>query len=208
MRRVAYLCISLFLFAEYKSYAQQDSPWSWKDRSGNIRTRSDLDEILQKHQQWRAGKLNEAEGKANLSDANLTDGHLDNADLTHALFIETDLSGARISGATLDGALFEPKVLPDLRGIAAAKNLQLLTYKENPDALVQLRKQFEDGGFREQERKITYVLKRREAELSWGKCTSRGLPKDQARAIVWSSDSILANFASFILNKVFFDWTC
>src|SRR5947209_1821300 len=99
MRRVAYLCISLFLFAEYKSYAQQDSPWSWKDRSGNIRTRSDLDEILQKHQQWRAGKLNEAEGKANLSDANLTDGHLDNADLANAVLAHAKLNYAHLYDA-------------------------------------------------------------------------------------------------------------
>jgi len=89
-----------------------------------------------------------------------------------------------------------------------AKNLESLTYQENPDALVQLRKQFQDGGFREQERKITYALKRRETELSWRGCTSRELPEDKTRAILWSSDSNVANCASFILNKVFFDWTC
>jgi hypothetical protein len=96
-----------------------------------------------------------------------------------------------------------------LRGIAAAQNLELLTYYSNPDALVQLRKQFEDLGFREQERKITYALKRREVELSCQKCKSRKLSEEhESRAIVSSSDSILANCSSFILNKVFFDWTC
>jgi len=116
----------------------------------------------------------------------------------------------------------------------------LLTYRANPDALVQLRKEFEDGGFREQERKITYALKRREAELSCQKCMSRKLSKGrriresakgkrklnldeetaniliffeadatrEARAIVSSSDSIVANCGSFVLNRVFFDWTC
>ena len=75
--------------------------------------------------------------------------------------------------------------------------------------MVQLRKQFQDGGLREQERKIAYALKRREAELSWARGTSRRLPGDKGpRAILWSSDSVLANFASFTLNKVFFDWTC
>src|SRR5439155_21530073 len=65
-----------------------------------------------------------------------------------------------------------------------------------------LRKQFQDGGLREQERKIAYALKRREAELSCARGTSRRLPGDKGpRAILWSSDSVLANFASFTLNK-------
>jgi uncharacterized protein YjbI with pentapeptide repeats len=157
---------------------------------------------------------------ADLSNANLSNAHLPGATLARALLYQADLSSAQFDGAELDGAVFEPNSLPQLAAMSRSKNLELLTYKDNPVALVQLRKQFEDGGFREQERKITYVLKRREAELSWERCTSgeipkgpvrttsRELPKDRARAIVWSSDSILANFASFILNKVFFDWTC
>jgi hypothetical protein len=56
--------------------------------------------------------------------------------------------------------MFEPRSIPELSGIASAKNLELLTYRDNPVALVQLRKQFEDDGFRGQERKITYALKR------------------------------------------------
>jgi uncharacterized protein YjbI with pentapeptide repeats len=150
---------------------------------------------------------------ANLSDANLTNANLSNAwlwnaNLARAHLLETDLSGAWFDAGDFDGAVFEPNSLPQLRGMSRVKNLELLTYKDNPVALVQLRKQFEDGGLREQERKITYALKRREAELSWERCTSRDLPKGQPRAIIWSSDSILANFASFILNKVFFDLTC
>ena len=83
----------------------------------------------------------------------------------------------------------------------------MLTYDTNPDALVQLRKQFEDSGFREEEREITYALKRREAEISWEGCKSRKTA-DRTRAILWSSDSNLANCGSFILNRAFFDWTC
>jgi hypothetical protein len=84
-----------------------------------------------------------------------------------------------------------------------------LTYDRSPDALFQLRKEFEDGGFREQERKITYALKRREAELAWEGCTSRELHgENETRAILWSSDSNLANCGSFVMNRVFFDWTC
>jgi hypothetical protein len=166
--------------------------------------------------------------KANLSDANLTYANLTDADLGHAnlsnvyltfanlaraLLYDVDLSGAWVGAGNFEGAVFQPNSLPQLGGMAQAKNLELLTYKFNPVALAQLRKQFEDGGLREQERKITYALKRREAELSWERCTWKELPEDplelpKDRAIVWSSDSILANFASFILNKVFLDWTC
>jgi uncharacterized protein YjbI with pentapeptide repeats len=168
---------------------------------------------------------------AHLSNANLTGANLRHADLVGADLTDVQLSGAKLDGADLSGAtlsgadlgraLFEPKSIPELRGIAAAKNLELLTYDTNPDALVQLRKQFEDGGFRDQERKITYALKREEAEQFWKNCTSRQLPGEHAaaahvivvgehatRAILSSSDSVVANCSSLVLNKVFFDWTC
>jgi len=169
---------------------------------------------------------------ANLSDANLIGANLSNADLRRAVLNRADLSGANLSAAKLSSAdlssadlsdatlaaavldyadlghaIFEPKLFPELRGIAGAKNLELLTYEANPDALVQLRKQFQDGGFREQERNITYALKRRETERYWMGCKSRRLPQGKTRAILWSSDSNLADCGSFVLNKVFFDCT-
>jgi hypothetical protein len=119
---------------------------------------------------------------ADLTRANLTGADLVLADLTEADLGSADLTSAKLDAADLARVIFEPKSLPELRGIAAARNLELLTYKDNPDALAQLRKQFQDGGFREQERKITYALKRREADL--------------------------ANYSSFIFGRVFFDWTC
>jgi hypothetical protein len=146
---------------------------------------------------------------ANLFVANLTGANLSRANLTGANLWVANLTDAALGGANLDRAIFEPKSLPHLGAVSRAQNLELLTYLDEPAALVQLRKQFEDGGLREQERKITYALKRREAELSWARGTSRGLPGEQGtRAILWSSDSILANLASFTLNKVFFEWTC
>jgi uncharacterized protein YjbI with pentapeptide repeats len=154
-----------------------------------------------------------------LNNANLTNAKLNIADLTNAILIganltgahleQADLTGAWVNYANFDRATFEPKSLPTLSGISQAENLELVTYYHNPAALAQLRKQCEEGGLREQERKITYALKRREAELSWARGTSRKLPGEKGtRAILWSSDSILANLASFTLNKVFFDWTC
>ena len=146
---------------------------------------------------------------AHLSGADLSGADLSGADLFAAELSGAELSGAELSGADLARAVFEPKSPPELQGIAAAQNLEWLTYWRNPDALVQLRKQFEDRGFRERERKITYALRRRESELFCEKCTSRALPGEEAdRAFVSSSDSVLANCGSFVLNKVFFDWTC
>ena len=141
---------------------------------------------------------------ADLKDAKLYDANLTSADLAAA-----DLTNASVNLANFDRAIFEPRSLPILDSISQARNLELLTYRDNPAALVQLRKQFEDGGLLEQGRKITYAVKRREAELSWERGTSRTFPIGKGtRAILWSSDSMLANFASFTLNKVFFDWTC
>jgi hypothetical protein len=84
--------------------------------------------------------------------------------------------------AELSGAVYEFKSGPDIRGIAEARNLEFLTYRSSPDALFQLRKQFQDNGFRRQERKITYALNRREAE-------GDGLPER------W-------------LRRIAFEWTC
>ena len=165
----------LLLVVTARLTGQTPNNFEWKDASGTTRNLSDLQEILRKHQQL--GIKADLSG-AHLSGANLTGAQLSGAVLTGAILDHADLrdaalNGAQLSGANLGGALFEPSSLPELRGIAAAKNLELLTYVANPDALVQLRQQFRDGGFREQERKITYALKRREAELSREKCTSR-----------------------------------
>jgi uncharacterized protein YjbI with pentapeptide repeats len=104
---------------------------------------------------------------ASLIGANLTNARLADANLTDADLYYANLTGAWVGAANFDRAIFEPNSLPTLSEISQAENLELLTYSHNPAALVQLRKQFEDGGLREQERKITYALKRREAELSW-----------------------------------------
>ena len=213
--------------------AQAQTQFEWRDASGNVRSLADLEEILREHRQWIESIESDKKAgtHANLSGAILTEAKLDHADLSGAILTVANLSGAillvanltdaylgnaNLSGAFLaearvGGTVFEPKSLPELTlsGISQAQNLELLTYYGNPAALVQLRKQFQDGGLREQERKIAYALKRREAELSWARGTSRRLPGDKGpRAILWSSDSVLANFASFTLNKVFFDWTC
>jgi len=110
-----------------------------------------------------------------LSHANLSGAFLLDADLSHAYLYwtdlrsadltDTDLSGAWLEGANLSRSIFEPKKFPALESIAGAQGLELLTYFQSPAPLTQLRKQFQDAGFREQERAITCALNRREAEL-------------------------------------------
>jgi uncharacterized protein YjbI with pentapeptide repeats len=233
---LAALCSSLALADDFKT-GQTQNNFEWQDGSGNTHNLTELRAILRKvvgANLSGAHLYGALPSNANLIDATLIDVDLTDANLTGAWLYGANLSGANLrgtklsdaglSGARLGRALFEPKSLPELRGIAAAENLELLTYDANSDPLFQLRKQFEDGGFREQERRITYALKQREAELVCATCTSSKLPfrhptrfqkktlslggGDAGRAIIWSSDSILASCGSCVLNKAFFDGTC
>ena len=239
--------LSFLLLSVVFTARAQDKVWTWKDRSGQTRTRAELDEILRQHKLWLVSKresgsrailrgadltgadLSSAELLgANLRDAELLGASLRGAILVRANLLGADLSGANLFGANLRGAIltrailsdaslaaanlhsviFEPKTYPEIRGISAARNLELLTYWNNPDALVQVRKQFKDGGFREQERKITYALKRKEAELLWEGCTAGGMLREPlARPFLLGSDAILLDCAAYLFNRVFFDLT-
>ena len=100
---------------------------------------------------------------AHLIGADLSLADLSHADLTDADLRDADLSGAGLGDADLKEAVFEPKNLPTLEWIALAQDLELMTYDMNPGPLTQLRKQFQDAGYREQERAITYALNREAA---------------------------------------------
>jgi pentapeptide repeat protein len=102
---------------------------------------------------------------ADLSDAYLIGGRLSGADLNGAKLKGVELKDAYFSDADLRGMIFEPMSNPQIRTIARAEHLEFMTYENSPDALVQLRKQFQDSGFRTQERRITYALSRRKAQL-------------------------------------------
>jgi len=145
---------------------------------------------------------------AQLKDADLSFASIEGANLSGAYLDGTGMAGAKLDNATLVGSIFEPKSLPGTRGMASVKGLDKLTYITNPDALFQLRKELADGGFREQEKKITYAIKRRQTDISKRRCLSRDVGNGEIRPILWSSDSSLANCGSFILNRVFFDLTC
>ncbi len=247
---------------------QRQKPWTWKDRTGQIRSRAELEVILKQRTIWlesdgksgcradltqadltgadlthavltgadltdadlsqgklRAVKLNSAElnaiklrdadlseshlaaanltgadltgaqlTKADLRAADLTDADLSQSTLADARMGNADLSGAVLTGANLRGAdmarvdltnaelnftnlvgafigeahlagaEFEPEGLPILESTALAYDLELVTYSNNPGPLTRLRKQFQDAGYREQERAITYALNRHNAD--------------------------------------------
>jgi hypothetical protein len=198
----------LFLLVSQPAPGQVD--WTWTDRTGTVRTRAELESMLEDHRLWlssdgTAGKqanltgasLKEAdltqanlsnaqlagarlehahlEGAApfgaDLSGARLNDAALDKADLTSARLEGVDLRGARLDGADFDsadmqGVKYEPASATENGLIATARNLELMTYLIDSTGLSKLRKQFQDGGFHEQERKTVYAMSRREAELA------------------------------------------
>jgi hypothetical protein len=141
---------------------------------------------------------------AHLNGAYLEDAHLNGADLTGA-----DLSGAGLFEAHLSGTNFEPKNLPVPEYIALARGLELVTYRINPGPLTQLRKQFQDAGYREQERAITYALNRHDAQPA----ELRSFVEDTFRRIlrgprVWHYAMPLGPFIEAAFKWVAFDLTC
>jgi hypothetical protein len=136
--------------------------------------------------------------RADMTGANLCRAYLRGADLKDARMFGANLNGADLSAADLSGAylgyasvtntIFEPKTNPNVRAFASAKGLELLTYDTSQDALTQLRKAFKDDGFRDQERKVTYALKRREIDVA----STKGP----------------AGYADYLFNRVCFDLTC
>jgi len=124
---------------------------------------------------------------------NLSDASFGSANLAGATLIEVDLANAQFAGTDLLNVKFEPKTLPLLRSIASASNLETMRYIRNPEALTLLRAGFKNAGFREQERKTTYALKRRETELLYESCAI-------------SLSGVLPCIYG-ALNTVLFDWT-
>ena len=123
---------------------------------------------------------------ANLTGANLADADLTDGDLTGA-----NLTGANLTRADLQATIFQPDSVPESRDVVTAENLQFLRYENAPGALVQLRNVFKNSGFLDQERKITYALRRRQAELLWEECDLASL----------------LDCGAYAFNRVFFDIT-
>ena len=139
---------------------------------GALLTRVDLRNASLARAKVRARLDNVDLSDAFLPRANLSGAMLSNTNLNGAYLVRVDLSGASLSNVNLSNAdmesvnlnavVFEPSDLPDAFKIASARNLALMSYKSNPDALVRLRKLFKETGFYEQERKITFAIKHTE----------------------------------------------
>jgi uncharacterized protein YjbI with pentapeptide repeats len=103
---------------------------------------------------------------ANMNNTDLTDAYLANANLAFASVVDAELSGVDFTRVNVCGAQFEAKSIPLAPSFASAFSLESMTYDKNPLALVEARKQFRDGGFDAQDRKLTFAIKKRqEGEL-------------------------------------------
>lgn len=125
--------------------------------------------------------------------ANLKGATLRGANLHCAVLTGADMTGAILNGAQMSGANFEPDVNPELRGISQATDLELVTYDDTPDALVQLSNDFRNGGYDEQARQVTFAKKRRDTQRLWKGC---------------NLSQLFHNCAVALFNWVFFDLTC
>lgn len=113
--------------------------------------------------------------EADLSDTDLTnaafgDVNLRDANLKGAVLVHTNFSVAQLEGADLFGATYQVDSHPNSSSIAYAKNIEYMTYGNDPSSLARLRTEFKVAGFRDQERKITFALKSRQVEALWETC--------------------------------------
>ncbi|HXJ93615.1 MAG TPA: pentapeptide repeat-containing protein [Terriglobia bacterium] len=86
------------------------------------------------------------------------------ADLGRADLRGADLTGAWLRDANLDLTIYEATADPNVSGIARARHLDLVTYVDDPEALVRLRTELSAAGFGEAENKITYAVNRKQTE--------------------------------------------
>ena len=147
---------------------------------------------------WRADLSDIDLSYADLSGAFLYNVNMSNANLTNTILTDTILDNVNLTGAK-----YQPKAgkQPNVDFIAEAKGLSELTYSQ-PRALVGLRKLFKDGGYRDQEREITYSINHVRTEsllknIEEGDLEESVLPKGKG----------LLGRVEGLFNYVFFDLT-
>jgi hypothetical protein len=105
-------------------------------------------------------------GRANLGEAKLVWANLEGAKL-----VDANLKGVELKGANLQGARYEPNpgALPDIVQLRSARRLETLWFdvKGSPHGLEELKQAFKNAGMRQQEREITYAIKRSEQKNAW-----------------------------------------
>lgn len=90
----------------------------------------------------------------NLRNARFTASSLDGA---HFLD-NADLTGASFLWASVAGLVFEPRGELDYASFRTATDIELMTYRDSADALIQLREAFKKAGRRDLERRVTYAI--------------------------------------------------
>ena len=124
------------------------------DLRGTNLTRADLSYANLSKADLRGAYLRKSKlNRTNVSSADLSFADMSNADLS-----EANMGDAFLAYTVLTLTIFQPDTLPSADSIANADNLHKVTYTQNPQALIKLRKAFYEAGFREQERAITHAL--------------------------------------------------
>lgn len=103
---------------------------------------------------------------ANFAKATLTNCSFLGSDLRGAIFIDANLNEVSFACANMAGVILEPDTLTDVEEIAGAYNLDSVTYRTNPGALIKLRGQLKAEGFSRAQREITAAIERRKFQLN------------------------------------------
>lgn len=99
--------------------------------------------------------------KVDMKRADLTDVTLINAKLERCNFSDADMTGVNPSHASLINCRFEPLTVPQAAFMVTTKNIESSLFVR-PHAIQQLRREYNLAGFRDEERQLTYILKRAE----------------------------------------------
>jgi uncharacterized protein YjbI with pentapeptide repeats len=178
--------------------------WVGANLTGADLTGARLDGAVIQNVELRNANLTDSSlDHAYVSDTHLFNTDLSNADLTNAKLLSSDLNyadmtNAKLGGSTFSGSevcqvRFEPASIPtDTNSLASVEGLEFLVFENRPEALIAIRQQFREKGFREQERKTTFALKFHDEVQDWNNC---------------SNGSAVACIDLFI-NRWLFDWTC
>jgi hypothetical protein len=117
---------------------------------------------------------------ADFTDASLAKSTFENALFVRAKLIDTDMTDTVLYGTDLAGANFEPSELPSAKSFALAKNIEQVTYGNNPAPLNLMKMKLEEAGSAEEARKVTFALNETEDARLLHSCR----PPDK-REIAW-----------------------
>ncbi|AXV87972.1 hypothetical protein CJO78_11520 [Ralstonia solanacearum] len=136
--------------------------------------------------------------------SNLEGAHLEGADLTGADLRHTNLTKAGFADADLRDVIYEPVSgqTPEISGIAEAADLSQMRWHNTPNGLAELERAFKDGGFRRQEREVTYARMRSQFSMRHPDTLFR------YTANYGAEDWGFPSKVEYAFNFVFFDLTC